>query len=56
MLDPVIIGIISAIAGYLSGHLHYKIGNSTCLYGLCSVSNVDLEMENTPNNINELKT
>jgi hypothetical protein len=45
MLDPVVIGILSAIAGYVGGHLHYKIGNSTCLWGLCSVSNVDLEMD-----------
>jgi hypothetical protein len=59
MLDPVIVGILSAIAGYLGGHLHYKIGNSTCLYGLCSVSNVDLEMDrekglaNSVNSVNE---
>jgi hypothetical protein len=59
MLDPVIVGILSAIAGYIGGHLHYKIGNSTCLYGLCSVSNVDLEMDrerglaNSVNSVNE---
>jgi hypothetical protein len=59
MLDPIIVGIISAIAGYLTGHLHYKIGNSTCLYGLCSVSNVELEMDkekdvaNSVNSVNE---
>jgi hypothetical protein len=59
MLDPVVIGILSAIAGYVSGHLHYKIGNSTCLWGLCSVSNVDLEMDrekdvaNSVNNENQ---
>jgi hypothetical protein len=52
MLDPIIVGIISAIAGY-------KIGNSTCLYGLCSVSNVELEMDkekdvaNSVNSVNE---
>jgi hypothetical protein len=59
MLDPVVIGILSAIAGYVSGHLHYKIGNSTCLWGLCSVSNVDLEMDrekdvaNSVNSVNQ---
>jgi hypothetical protein len=45
-MDPILVGILSAIAGYVGGHLHYKIGNSSCLYGLCSVSNVDLEMDN----------
>lgn len=44
-MDAVVIGLISAFAGYIGGHLHYKIGNSTCLYGLCSVSNVDLEID-----------
>lgn len=44
-MDAVVIGLISALVGYISGHLHYKIGNSTCLYGLCSVSNVDLEID-----------
>ena len=59
MLDPVVIGILSAIAGYVGGHLHYKIGNSTCLWGLCSVSNVDLEMDrekdvaNSVNSVNQ---
>ena len=59
MLDPIIVGILSAIAGYLGGHLHYKIGNSTCLWGLCSVSNVELEMDkekdvaNSVNSVNE---
>jgi hypothetical protein len=44
-MDAVVIALISAFAGYVGGHLHYKIGNSSCLYGLCSVSNVDLEMD-----------
>ena len=44
-MDPIVIGLISACAGYVSGHLHYKIGNSTCLYGLCSVSNLDVDIE-----------
>ena len=44
-MEAVVIGLISAFAGYIGGHLHYKIGNSTCLYGLCSISNLDLEIE-----------
>ena len=44
-MDPILVGLISACVGYVSGHLHYKIGNSTCLYGLCSVSNLDVDIE-----------
>ena len=46
-MDPILVGLISACAGFLGGHLHYKIGNSSCLYGLCSISGVDLEMDPT---------
>lgn len=48
-MEPIVVGLISAFAGYVGGHLHYKIGNSSCLYGLCSVSNVDLEMDKDAN-------
>lgn len=44
-MDMIVVGLIGTLVGYISGHLHYKIGNSTCLYGLCSVSNVDLEID-----------
>lgn len=44
-MEAVVIGLISALAGYIGGHLHYKIGNSTCFYGLCSVSNLDLDID-----------
>jgi hypothetical protein len=48
-MEPIVVGLISACVGFLGGHLHYKIGNSTCLYGLCSVSNLDLEMDKDAN-------
>ena len=44
-MDPIVIGLVSACAGYIGGHMHYKIGASSCMYGLCSVSNVDVEIE-----------
>jgi hypothetical protein len=56
MIDPVVIGLLSALAGFLGGHLHYKIGNSTCLYGLCSVSNVELEIDKDNDDVREPHT
>lgn len=53
------VGLIGTTIGYVSAHIHYKIGNSTCLWGLCSVSNVDLEMDrekdvaNSVNSVNQ---
>ena len=46
-MDPIVIGILGAIAGFVGGHAHARIGSSSCMYGLCSVSNVDLEIDPT---------
>ena len=46
-MDPILVGVLGAIAGYIGGHAHAKIGSSSCMYGLCSVSNVDLEIDPT---------
>ena len=44
-MDPILLSIISCIIGYLTGHCHAKIQNSTCLYGLCSISGLDVDVE-----------
>ena len=44
-MDPIVIGLISACAGYFGGHMHAKIGNSSCMYGLCTVSGVNFDVE-----------
>ena len=44
-MDPMVIGLISACAGYVGGHMHAKIGSSSCMYGLCSVSNLDVDID-----------
>ena len=44
-MDAVVIGLIGAVAGFLSGHLHAKIGSSSCTYGLCSVTDLNVDMD-----------
>ena len=44
-MDAVLIGLIGAVAGYVSGHLHAKIGSSSCMYGLCSVTDLNLDID-----------
>ncbi len=44
-MDPIVIGLIGTAIGYVGGHLHAKIGSSSCMYGLCSISNVDLDFD-----------
>lgn len=44
-MDAVVIGLVSAIAGYVGGHLHARVGSSSCMYGLCSVTDLNVDME-----------
>ena len=46
-MDPILVGLIGTLIGYVGGHLHAKISSSSCMYGLCSISGVDLEMDPT---------
>lgn len=44
-MDPIVIGLVSACAGYIGGHMHAKIGSSSCMYGLCTVSGVNFDVD-----------
>ena len=44
-MDAVVIGLVSAIAGYVGGHLHARVGSSSCMYGLCSVTDLNVDMD-----------
>ena len=48
-MDAVVIGLVSAIAGYVGGHLHARVGSSSCMYGLCSVTDLNLDIEKKEN-------
>lgn len=48
-MDAVVIGLVSAIAGYVGGHLHARVGSSSCMYGLCSVTDLNVDMEKKEN-------
>ena len=43
------IGLVSAIAGYVGGHLHARVGSSSCMYGLCSVTDLNVDVEKKEN-------
>ena len=43
MLEPISIGIIGAVVGYLSGHLHARVSGSSCLYGCCKFDELDTD-------------
>lgn len=49
-MDAVVIGLIGTAVGYLTGHLHAKIGSSSCMYGLCSVTDLNVDMEKKEEN------
>ena len=48
-MDAVVIGLVSAIAGYVGGHLQARVGSSSCMYGLCSVTDLNVDMEKKEN-------
>ena len=48
-MDAVVIGLVSAIAGYVGGHLHARVGSSSCMHGLCSVTDLNVDMEKKEN-------
>ena len=48
-MDAVVIGLVSAIAGYVGGHLHARVGSSSCMYGLCSVTDLNVDIEKKEN-------
>jgi hypothetical protein len=48
-MDAVVIGLVSAIAGYVGGHLHARVGSSSCMYGLCSVTDLNVDVEKKEN-------
>lgn len=38
-------GFIALLIGFFSGKLHTHISSSSCLYGLCSITNLDVDVE-----------
>ncbi len=44
-MDPIVIGLIGTAIGYASGHIHAKCSSSSCMYGLCTVSGVNLDID-----------
>ena len=42
-MEPIGVGVIGAVLGYLSGHLHAKISGSSCLYGCCKFDELDTD-------------
>jgi len=38
-------GFIALLIGFFSGKLHTHIQNSSCMYGLCSISGLDVDVE-----------
>ena len=48
-MDAVVIGLIGSILGWIGGHVHARVSNSTCLYGLCSVSGLNIDVDKKEN-------
>ena len=44
-MDIIVASLVSAVAGYVGGHLHARVASSSCMYGLCSVSGLNIEMD-----------
>lgn len=42
-MEAISVGVIGAVLGYLSGHLHAKISGSSCLYGCCKFDELDTD-------------
>ena len=47
-MEPIGVGVIGAVLGYLSGHLHAKISGSSCLYGCCKFDELDTDFSIIP--------
>ena len=43
------IGLIGSIIGYISGHIHARVGSSSCMHGLCSVTDLNVDVEKKEN-------
>ena len=43
------IGLIGSIIGCISGNLHARVGSSSCMYGLCSVTDLNVDVEKKEN-------
>ena len=43
------IGLIGSIVGFLFGHIHARVGSSSCMYGLCSVTDLNVDVEKKEN-------
>ena len=48
-MDAVVIGLVSSACGFIFGHFHARVSNSTCLYGLCSVSGLNIDVDKKEN-------
>ena len=48
-MDAVVIGLIGSIIGYISGHIRARVGSSSCMYGLCSVTDLNVDVEKKEN-------
>ena len=48
-MDAVVIGLVSSACGFIFGHLHARVGSSSCMYGLCSVTDLNVDMEKKEN-------
>ena len=48
-MDIIAASLVSAVAGFLSGHIHARVGSSSCTYGLCSVTDLNVDVEKKEN-------
>ena len=48
-MDIIVACLVSAVAGFLSGHIHARVGSSSCMYGLCSVTDLNVDVEKKEN-------
>ena len=48
-MDIIVASLVSAVAGFLSGHIHARVGSSSCMYGLCSVTDLNVDVEKKEN-------
>lgn len=49
-MDTIIVAFIGAFIGFLSGKLHTHITSSSCMYGLCYINGLDMDLEQTNKN------
>ena len=48
-MDIIVASLVSAVAGYVGGHIHARVGSSSCMYGLCSVTDLNVDVEKKEN-------